>query len=517
MKYAVTEMQLDVKGQELADLEILSFTGMEKISAPFEYTIRFLTSTDTISQTLAGKQVSFQYGVEGLLPRMELAYVHGFISTHNVLGLSLSRKYITQIVVVPRLSRLGYSGQRQVSGTTAPIKMHELAKAMLDPATFKKDTSTAAQFADEQPIDCDVPGDIVSTQRNFVLQYYESDLDFFRRILEQEGIFFFITNDETKETVNFGDKNQVFKKIDGKISYVPDNVANAPQTEHIRSVTTMSSFVEKETYARDYNYDKADQSAQFLRSHAVNSNGGGATVTYDDHFESTADGDRYAQIHAEKLLTYQMQYNCSTNSTRLRPGMLFDLDTDERKLSSLNQRYLVLKSSTNFSQASDDVPGSSAAPFSNAIICVALPADATTFRPYPSQQKPRVQGVLNAIIDNDTSGTEAKVESNGTYRIRLIEEESTTTRLPAGKASADVRQAQPFGGAGGTGLQFPLYKSTEVLLAFIEGDPDRPVIVGTVANSENKSVLGSIDSSLSINKTNVIRTSSGISIELIDG
>lgn len=517
MKYAVTEMQLDVKGQELADLEILSFTGMEKMSAPFQYTVRFLTSTDTITQTLAGKQVSFQYGVEGLLPRMELAYVHGFVSSHNVLGLSLSRRYITQIVIVPRLSRLGYSGQRQVSGTTSPIKMHELAKAMLDPATFKKDTSTAAEFADEQPIDCDVPSDIVSTQRNFVLQYYESDLDFFRRILEQEGIFFFISNDETKDTVNFGDKNQVFKKLDGKISYVPDNVANAPQTEHIRSVTMQFEFAEKKAYVRDYNYDKADQSAQFLRNHAVDSNGGGATVTYDDHFETTSDGDRYAQIHAEGLLTWQTQYFCGTNSTRLRPGILFDLDTDERKLSGFNQRYLVVKSSTNFSQASEDVPGSSAAPFSNSIICVALPADATTFRPFRSQQKPRVQGVLNAVIDNDASGSDAKIGSNGTYRIRLIEEESTTTRLPAGKASDDLRQAQPFGGGGGTGLQFPLYKGTEVLLAFVEGDPDRPVIVGTVANSENKSVLEGIDSSLNINKTNVIRTSSGISIELIDG
>jgi type VI secretion system secreted protein VgrG len=510
-------MQLDVKGQELADLEILSFTGAEKISAPYQYTVRFLTSTETITHTLAGKQVSFQYGVEGLLARMEPAYVHGFISTHNVLGLSLSRKYITQIVILPRLSLLSYSGQRQVSGTTSPIKMHELAQAMLNPATFKQNTSTAAQFADEQPIDCDVPGDIVSTQRNFVLQYYESDLDFFRRILEQDGIFFFISNDEAKDVVNFGDKNQVFKEIKEKISYVPDNVPNAPQTEYIRSLTMQTTFTEKEAYVRDYNYDNASQSAQFLRSHAVDPDGSGTTVTYDDHFATTTDGDRYAQIHAEKLLTWQTQYFCSTNSTRLRPGMLFNLDTDERKLSSLIQRFLVVKSNTNFSQASEDVPGSSAAPFTNSLICLALPADAATFRPYPSQQKPRVQGVLNAVIDNDSSGSVAKVESNGTYRIRLIEEESTTTRLPAGKASADVRQMQPFGGGGGTGLQFPLYKGTEVLLAFVEGDPDRPVIVGTVANSENKSVLEGIDSSLSINKTNVIRTSSGISIELIDG
>lgn len=517
MESAVMQMQLDVKGQELADLEIMSFSGMEMMSTPFQYTVRFLTSTDTTTQPLTGKQVSFQYGVAGLLDRLEPAYVHGFINNYKVIGLSLSLKYITEIVIYPRLSRLGFSGQRQVSGTTSPIKMHELAKAMLDQKTFKENTSTAAQFADEQPIDCDVPGDLVSTERNFVLQYNESDLDFFRRILEQEGIFFFISNDESKETVNFGDKNQVFKKLPGTIKYVPQNVANAPQTEHIRSVTMNQEAIEKEAYARDYNYAKADQASTFLRSHGVDSEGSGATVTYDNHFTTTADGDRYAQIHAENLLTYKTAYYCTSNSTRLRPGFLFDLDTDERKLSAFNQRYLVVKSSVNFSIASESVAGSVSAPFSNTLSCVALAADAPTFRPLRIIQKPRVQGFLNAIIDNDASGSAAKVESDGTYRIRLIEEESNTTRLPAGKASADVRQGQPFGGGNGTGMQFPLYKGTEVLLAFIEGDPDRPVIVATAANSENKSVLEGIDNALNMNKTNTIRTSSGISIELIDG
>lgn len=517
MQYAVVDMSLDVKGQQLADLELVSFHGHEEISAPYEYVVRFLTSTDTTGQSLAGKQVTFEFQIEGLLEKKEPSYVHGYVHAHRVLGLSLLRLYITEIVIRPRLAKLALTGQRQVSGTTSAIKMHELAHQLLDPATYKTNTTTAADFADEQAIDSDVPSDLVSTKRDFVLQYHESDLNFFMRLLEQEGIFFFVSNDQSKETVQLGDKNQVFKKVSGTIDYVPEHLANAPQTEHVRIVRQRSEYAEKKAYVRDYNYAKASQASKFVLDHTVDSDGFGSSVTYDDHFEETSDGTRYAKIRSEEALTWQTVYEMETNSTRLRPGMLFDLDTDERKLSGFNQRYLVVASTMGFSRGLDNVWIEQEEAFVNRLLCVALASDAVTFRPRRVTPKPRVAGVLNALIDNDQNSVEAKLQSNGSYHIRLIEEESTETRLPAGKASADVRQTQPFGGGSETGLQFPLYKGTEVLIAFVEGDPDRPVIVGTAVNSENKSVLDNLDKALNQNKTNRIRTRSGITIEMIDG
>ncbi|WP_018699472.1 type VI secretion system Vgr family protein [Amorphus coralli] len=517
MQYAVVDMELTVKGETLDDLEIVSFHGQEEISAPYEYVIRFMTSTDTTSQSLAGKQATFKFQIEGLLDKKEPSYVHGYVHVHRVLGLSLQRAYITELVIRPRLSKLALTGQRQVSGTTSAIKMHELAAQLLDPATYKKNTTTAGSFSDEQKIDSDVPSDLVSTKRNFVLQYHESDLNFFMRLLEQEGIFFFVSNDQSKETVQLGDKNQVFKKISGKIDYVPEHLAHAPQTEHVRLVRKRADYAEKKAYVRDYNYDKASQASKYVLDHAVDSDGFGASVSYDDHFQETSDGKRYAQVRAEEALTWQALYEMESNSTRLRPGMLFELDTDERKLSHFNQRYLVVASTVGFSRGMDNVWVEQEEPFVNRLVCVALASDAVTFRPRRVTPKPRVAGLLNATIDNDQNSVEAKLNSNGTYHIRFIEEESDETRLPAGKASADVRQSQPFGGGSETGLQFPLYKGTEVMIGFIEGDPDRPVIVGTVVNSENKSVLDNLSDALNQNKTNRIRTSSGITIEMIDG
>src|SRR4030095_15014760 len=54
-----------------------------------------------------------------------------------------------------------------------------------------------------------------------------------------------------------------------------------------------------------------------------------------------------------------------------------------------------------------------------------------------------------------------------------------------GKASRFVRMAQPYSGAN-MGMHFPLHKNTEVLLSFIDGDPDRPVIASAIPNFETK-------------------------------
>ena len=65
-----------------------------------------------------------------------------------------------------------------------------------------------------------------------------------------------------------------------------------------------------------------------------------------------------------------------------------------------------------------------------------------------------------------------------------------------GKASAWIRMMQPYGGDN-HGLHFPLHKGTEVLLTFIDGDPDRPIITGAVPNTEHPSPVTSANQTMS--------------------
>jgi len=113
-----------------------------------------------------------------------------------------------------------------------------------------------------------------------------------------------------------------------------------------------------------------------------------------------------------------------------------------------------------------------------------LPAE-VQFRPERKTPKARFNGVLNAKIDAAGSGQYAELDEQGRYKIILPFD---TSGRKDGKASAWVRMMQPYAGSG-HGMHFPLHKGTEVLLSFIDGDPDRPIIAGAVTNPETPSLV----------------------------
>ena len=129
------------------------------------------------------------------------------------------------------------------------------------------------------------------------------------------------------------------------------------------------------------------------------------------------------------------------------------------------------------------------------------------FRPERVTPWPRIHGILHAHIDADTSGDYAQIDELGRYRVRLPFDSSGRQ---GSSASRWIRLAQPYAGAG-YGSHFPLHKGTEVLLAHIDGDPDRPIIVGSVPNPHTISPATSANATQS-----VVNTASGIRIEMED-
>ncbi|MCK4828213.1 hypothetical protein KA005_71445, partial [bacterium] len=135
----------------------------------------------------------------------------------------------------------------------------------------------------------------------------------------------------------------------------------------------------------------------------------------------------------------------------------------------------------------------------------AIPAD-VQFRPQRKATWPRIYGNISAKIDaTEASGNYAYLDAQGRYKVILPFDLSTRE---AGKASAWIRMAQMHAGGkevienkNKTGVHFPLRGGTEVLLSFIDGDPDRPVITGAVPNPDTESVITSAN-----NKKAVIST-----------
>jgi hypothetical protein len=127
----------------------------------------------------------------------------------------------------------------------------------------------------------------------------------------------------------------------------------------------------------------------------------------------------------------------------------------------------------------------------------AIPAE-VQFRPERKAVKPRISGTMHAVIDAAGSGRYAELDNQGRYKVRLPFDESDDHK--AGKASIYLRMMQPYANRKG-GMQFPLTKGTEVLLTFIDGDPDRPVIAGAIANPETPSPVSNENQTESVIQT----------------
>jgi type VI secretion system secreted protein VgrG len=129
------------------------------------------------------------------------------------------------------------------------------------------------------------------------------------------------------------------------------------------------------------------------------------------------------------------------------------------------------------------------------------------YRPKRVTPRPTIAGVLYATVDGPNLGLPAPIDSLGQYKVVLPFDVAAEG---GGKCSRWIRMAQPMSGPN-YGVQFPLHEGAEVLLAHVEGDPDRPIIVGSPPNTLNVAPVTSANPTKSI-----MRTLSGITVEFQD-
>jgi type VI secretion system secreted protein VgrG len=136
----------------------------------------------------------------------------------------------------------------------------------------------------------------------------------------------------------------------------------------------------------------------------------------------------------------------------------------------------------------------------------AIPAS-RAYRPPRITPRPRIHGLLSRVVKSNAVGRRARIDPKGRYTVQF---HFDTAAGGSAKASRPVRMAQPHAGPG-YGMHFPVKPGTEVLLGFIDGDPDRPIIVGAIPNESAPSPVTASNAHV-----NQIRTVSGIVVELDD-
>jgi hypothetical protein len=164
-----------------------------------------------------------------------------------------------------------------------------------------------------------------------------------------------------------------------------------------------------------------------------------------------------------------------------------------------NQEFLLTQVLSRGNQRSlfGTFPPGTKVPPTYEIYFESMPVD-IPFRPQRMSLQPKITGVLNAKVDAAGDGAQAEVDDQGRYKVILPFDLSGNAE---GEASCFIRMIQPYAGPN-FGMHFPLHKDTEVLLTFIDGNPDFPVISGAVANPETISPVTNANQTKSVIRDN---------------
>lgn len=480
-----TRYALSIPEQPDLAFEVVSFKGYEALGRPFQFTFELHhASADLKVRELLRKTASFELQVLG-----KQRQIHGMIASLRLLH-PAEGGFLYQLQLVPRLSRLGLIQTNEVYlEQTLPETLTEL----LEEGEFTGDD-----------FDLDALGEYRSWE--YRCQFGESHLDFLHRITEREGVYYRFQHKDNKDQLVFHDNRfQHLADPVTELRYQPETGrVTASDDNLLHQWISQGEPLPRSITLKDYNSNSP--LAQIQGEASIDPQGFGSIYRYCDNLIDTDEAERLAGIRAEELLMRSEIFHGESRDLALQTGLAFSVSGHYRA-SDNGDFYPCLLEHEGFNPAFRRLQGKDAAtaPYRNRF--QALRSD-RQFRPVLATEKPRFHGVLHAIIDAGDDGRYANIDPLGRYKVILPFDRERTPG--EGKASCWIPMLQPSAGTGG-GMHFPLLKDTEVLLSFIGGDPDRPVISGALPNTAYPSVINDASKTRGL-----LRSASGNRIEMED-
>lgn len=304
--------------------------------------------------------------------------------------------------------------------------------------------------------------------RVYTVQYRELDFDFVSRLIEHEGVFYFIADDDEKAVIHFADDKSAFEAIEGEPDVLLADDAHATGVtdfwiEH-RSVPGKATV-------GDYNY--TTPAVDLARSAAASGSPPGEYFEYASGHQTTGDGDALAKVRLEELHAGSVTASGESDVIALQAGRWFELGGagDEAH----NGKYVIRSVVHDLRPRAQD----GLSHYANRFTCA---PHALAFRPRRAAPRAIVRG-SHSILTTGPSGSEIHTDSLGRMKGKLFWDR---------KGSADDRSTcwirvlqHPIGGS------MALARTGwEMVVVYFDGDPDRPHSILRAYNAEKTSPYG---------------------------
>lgn len=322
----------------------------------------------------------------------------------------------------------------------------------------------------------------------YCVQYRETDFNFISRLMEQNGIFYFFQHEEGKHTMVIADASSAHEACPGQATAGYNLASGGLDDDDVINAWSIGQELRSGKYSlTDYNF--ITPSAGLLASEptiiSVGGNSSFELFDYPGEYGARADGANFAKLRMQEEEAVHMVAHGSSVCRAFTTGYKFDL-TDHYQ-ASMNTTY-VLTEIQHFASVGDSYSGGAGTDnYSNNFFCI--PAT-TPFRPLRLTPKPFVQGPQTAVVVGKSQlQSTAGIEDDGsdTEDIWVDKYGRVVVLFPWDRdtaCSCRVRVSQEWAGQGWGSITIPRV-GQEVIVSFLEGDPDRPIITGRVYNANN--------------------------------
>ncbi|SDS44114.1 type VI secretion system secreted protein VgrG [Pseudomonas asplenii] len=429
--------------------------GGEELGRPFEYELH-LTSTDgalDLNQLL-GKPMSLSLQLQGGASR----YFHGIVArcSQNV---DTGQFASYQVTLRPWLWLLTRTSDCRIfQHMTIP----QIIKQVFRDLGF-------SDFEDvlSQPY----------REWEYCVQYRESSFDFVSRLMEQEGIYYYFRHEKDRHVLVLADAYGAHHPAPGyeSIPYYPPDGQHR-ERDHLNGWQLAQEVQPGSLELNDYDFQRPsariDVRSTMPRPHSA---GDYPLYDYPGSYVQSQDGEHYARTRIEAIQSLHERVQLNGNARGIGAGNLFSLTGFGRQ--DQNREYLIVAARYYIAQESlESGTGSAGSQFESSLTCI----DAQqSFRPLANTTRPIVRGPQTAVVVGP-AGEEIWTDQFGRVKVHFHWDRHDQSNE---NSSCWIRVSQAWAGKNWGSMQIPRI-GQEVIVSFLEGDPDRPIITGRVYNAE---------------------------------
>lgn len=439
-------------------LGFLSLTGKEALSELFQFEVELAAGTFMLDvRSMLGTDLTIEIETSTGAPR----FLNGKVTDFELLGRERTNSgyYLYRAIVRPAM---WYLTQGQDNRIFQNQSVPDILKKVFARYGFSVEYQLNESYRDWE----------------YCVQYQESDFNFVSRLMEHEGIYYYFTHQNGQHTLVLTDDvatHQPFPAYDTFTFYDTQGNLDSDR-ESVYSWRHRAGMTTAKYSVVDYDFRKPQVKLDALMSESLAGDDASLEMyEWQGGYQDLDHGDQYARIRIQELKVNQEIVTAETTVRGVAPGYVFSLRNHPR--AAENREYLVINTTYNMSVAGYSSGTERKDNFQ--ILFSAIPSSVQYRAPRITKQ-PKTSGPQTAKVVGP-AGEELYTDKYGRIKAQFHWDREGKNDE---NSSCWIRVSSPWAGGGFGGLQLPRI-GDEVVVDFIGGNPDRPIVLGRVYNESN--------------------------------